>query len=209
MLDALGNTLWVSGQTSNDGVILDNGGNPLVTEFFSPNQQVYQPHYNQANPITRDDQVQIYEELALNPEGQITTSFLALDEIIKNNRLLPKGWSPTGPSAEFTQPIGVNDDPNYSDGSGSSVVRYAIPLSSQLANAASVVATLYYQSIPPYYLRQRGDSASGSDTDRLKNMVCYLNVNGDNSPIPNWRLQIAKASAEFSGRNSAMSKRDR
>lgn len=209
VLDALGNTLWVSGQTSNEGVILDNSGNPLVTEFFAPNQQVYQPHYNQANPITRDDQVQIYEELALNPEGQLTTSFLALDQIVKNNRLLPQGWSATGPSAEFTQPEGVNGDPNYSDGSGSSVVRYAIPLSSQLANAASVVATLYYQSIPPYYLRQRGESASGSDTDRLKNMVCYLNVNGTNSPIPNWRLQIARASAAIPSGNSPTPKPDR
>jgi len=206
VLDALGNTLWVSGQTSTDGVILDNSGNPLVTEFFAPNQQAYQPHHNQANPITRDDQVQIYEELALNPEGQLTTSFLALDQVVKNNRLLPQGWSPTGPSAEFTQPEGVNGDPNYGDGSGSSVVRYAIPLSSQLANAASVVATLYYQSIPPYYLRQRGESASGSDTDRLKNMVCYLNVNGTNSPIPNWRLPIAKASAAISGGNSPVLK---
>jgi hypothetical protein len=199
VLDALGNTLWVSGQTSNDGVILDNAGNPLVTEFFAPNQQAYQPHYNRANPITRDDQVQIYEELALNPEGQLTTSFLALDEVVKNNRLLPQGWSATGPSADMTKPVGVNGDPTYSDGSGSSVVRYAIPLSSQLANAASVVATLYYQSIPPYYLRQRADSASGDDTARLKNMVCYLNVNGTNSPIPNWRLPIAKASAALAG----------
>lgn len=209
VLDAAGNTLWVSGQTSNDGVILDNSGNPLVTEFFAPNQQVYQPHYNQANPITRDDQVQIYEELALSPEGQLTTSFLALDQIVKNNRLLPQGWSATGPSADMTKPVGVNNDPNYSDGSGSSVVRYAIPLSSQLANAASIVATLYYQSIPPYYLRQRGESASGNDTDRLKNMVCYLNVNGNNSPIPNWRLQIAKASAAISGGSSPVPKSNR
>ena len=108
-------------------MILDNAGNPLVTEFFAPSQQVFQPHFNQANPITRDDQVQIYEELALNPEGQLTTSFLALDEIIKNNRLLPQGWSATGPSAEFTKPEGVNGDPNYADGSGSSIVRYPYP----------------------------------------------------------------------------------
>lgn len=202
VLDSLGNTLWVSGQTSKDGVILDNNGNPLVTEFFAPNQQSYQPHYNQSNPITRDDQVEIYEELALNPEGEITTSFLNINQIIKNNRLLPQGWSANGPSAELTEPVGVNGDPNYYDGSGSSVVRYAIPISSQLSNAASVVATLYYQSIPPYYLRQRGESASGSDTARLRNMVCYLNVNGDSSPIPNWRLQIARASATLSAQSS-------
>jgi len=99
----------------------------------------------------------------------------------------------------LSEPVGVNGDPNYSDGSGSSIVRYAVPIGSQLANAASVVATLYYQAIPPYYLRQRGDSASGSDTARLKNMVCYLNVNGNSSPIPNWRLQIAQAGATLSG----------
>lgn len=131
----------------------------------------------------------IYEELALNPEGQITISFLALDEIVKNNHLLPNGWSATGPFADMTKPIGVNNDSNYGDGSGSSVVRYVIPLSSQLANAASVVATLYNQSIPSYYLRRRRESASGSDTDQLKNMVCYLGVNGANSPIPNRRPQ--------------------
>ena len=33
-------------------------------------------------------------------------------------------------------------------------VRYEIPLP---ANAVAVNATLYYQSIPPYYLRQRAD----------------------------------------------------
>jgi len=207
VLDSPGNTLWVSGQTSPDGVILDNSGAPLVTEFFTPNQQVYQPHYNQANPITRDDQVQIYEELAVSPEGDITTSFLNIDEVIKNNRLLPQGWSATGPSSEITKPVGVNGDPNYGDGSGSSTVRYAIPLSSQLANAASVVATLYYQSVPPYYLRQRGESASGSDTDRLKNMVCYLNANGNGSPIPDWRLKIAQTSAAISTGNSSVAKR--
>jgi hypothetical protein len=30
------------------------------------------------NPITPEDQVQIYEELAVNPEGFLTTSFIAL-----------------------------------------------------------------------------------------------------------------------------------
>ena len=78
---------------------------------------------------------------------------------------------------------------------------------SQLANAASVVAMLYYQSVPPYYLRQRGESASGSDTDRLMNMVCYLNANGNGSPIPNWRLKIAQTSAEMSTGNSSVAKR--
>ncbi len=61
----------------------------------------------------------------------------------------------------MTKPIGVKNDSNYGDGSGSSVVRYAIPLSSQLASAASVVATLYNRSIPPYYLRQRGEKCFG------------------------------------------------
>ena len=106
VLDGPGNTLWVSGQTSNDGVILDNSGNPLVTEFFAPNQQAYQPHYNQANPITRDDQVQIYEELALNPEGQLTTSFLALDQDRKKQ-------PPSSEGVERHRPVRRDDETDW------------------------------------------------------------------------------------------------
>jgi hypothetical protein len=189
VLDSAGNILWASGNTSPQGVIVDGSGIPLKTEFFSPEQQEFQAHYWTANPITREDQVQIYEELVHDSSGMLTTSFLSLDQKVKDNRLQPHGWSPTGPFAEETGPVGTGDDPGYRDGSGASTVRCDVSLGARADNAAYVRATLYYQAIPPYYLRQRSEDASGPDTQRLVDFVQALKVEG--MPIESWRLPIA------------------
>ncbi len=105
--------LWASGNTNSEGVIVDNSGNPLVTEFFSPGQQTFQPHFWTDNPITADQQVQIYEELVTDPQGLLTTSFLSLDHKVKDNRIQPEGRSANGPNADITAPVGTGDDPSY------------------------------------------------------------------------------------------------
>jgi len=192
---------WASGEVSPKGIIMDGGGQPLVTETFTPTQQHFQAHYWEKNPITREDQVQIYEELAVNPEGFLTTSFIALDHKVKDNRLQPQGWSPTGPFAEETGPVGTcvtNNvcDPGYQNGSGTNVVRYQIPLTA-CRNAAcvkaatNVSATLYYQTIPHYYLEQRATDATGIDTERLVRFTRDLAV--AKTPVENWVLPIASA----------------
>lgn len=194
VLDTDGNVLWESGATNADGVITDTAGNPLVTEFFSPTQQTSQPHFWTGNPITNDQQVQIYEEMIRDPQGELTTSFLSLDDKFKDNRLLPQGWSSTGPDADITAPEGTGADPTYQGGCGCSVVRYQLPLTGGLANAAKVQATLYYQSIPPYYLRQRAEDGSGADTARLIKFTNELDVD-DYPEISNWKLKIASSGA--------------
>jgi hypothetical protein len=187
VLDAHGKVLWASGNTNSEGVIVDTSGKPLMSEFFSPAQQTYQPHFWSGSPITNDHQVQIYEELVADPQGLLTTSFLSLDHKVKDNRLQPQGMSPTGPNFDLTAPVGVGGDPNYTDESGTSVVRYEIPVPYR---AAIVRATLYYQSIPPYYLRQRATEGQGPDTARLVNFARELDVNRYQE-IRNWKLQIA------------------
>ncbi|HKN01335.1 MAG TPA: hypothetical protein VJX23_12530 [Candidatus Binataceae bacterium] len=191
VLDGAGNVLWASGNTNSDGVIVDNSGNPLVTEFFSPTQQSFQPHFWTGNPITTDSQVQIYEELATDPQGLLTTSFLSLDTKVKDNRLQPQGRSSTGPNAGILAPVGTGSDPSYQGGCGCSVVRYEVPLTGSVANAVAVQATVYYQSIPPYYLRQRSEEGHGPDTARLVNFTSQLNVGSQYPAIANWKLQIA------------------
>jgi len=192
VLDSTGNVLWESGGTNGDGVIVDTAGNPLVTEFFSPTQQTFQPHFWTNNPITSDQQVQIYEAKVLDPQGQLTTSFLALNNKVKDNRIQPKGRSTSGPNADITKPEGTGADPSYQGGCGCSVVRYQVPLTGALTNAAKVRATLYYQSIPPSYLRQRAQDASGPDTARLIKFTNELDVT-KYTEISNWKLKIGSS----------------
>jgi len=195
VLDSAGKELWASGDTSPEGVILGAHRRPLVTEFFSPKQQTFQTHYWTGNPITNQKQVQIYEELVADPEGQLSTSFLSLDHKVKDNRLQPQGWSTAGFMAMETGPVGeAANDPDYTttNSPGSNTVRYDVPLRGKVSRAAVVRATLYYQTIPPYYLRQRSEDASGVDTQRLRFFARNLKVK--RTPIDGWRLLIATVS---------------
>ena len=70
----------------------------------------------------------------------------------------------TGEFLHSTFPEGeAAKDPSYLDGSGTSVVRYEVPLSALPKGIdptkLTMKATLYYQSIPPYYLMQRFEQA--------------------------------------------------
>jgi hypothetical protein len=201
VLNSGGQVVWASGSVAPNsasqplkGLIVDGSGQPLVTETFTPTQQTTQPHFWSANPITRQDQVQIYEELVRNPEGFLSTSFIALNEKAKDNRLQPQGWSSSGANATETGPVGVclpgtnQCDPQYSDGSGSNVVRYIVPVASLDGQPFTIRATLYYQAIPPYYQLQRATDATGDDTQRLQDFVQNLAVEG--TSIPNWALPI-------------------
>ncbi len=191
VLDAGGNVLWESGGTNADGVITDTAGIPLRTEIFSPSQQKFQLHFWTGNPITSDQQVQIYEEKVRDPQGQLTTSFLSLDNKVKDNRIQPVGRSSSGPNADILAPVGTGADPSYQSGCGCSVVRYQPNVA--LTNAAKVQATLYYQSIPPGYLQEREKDADGPDTARLIKYTTELDVN-KYTEISNWKLKIASSS---------------
>ena len=172
--------------------------------------QYFQPHFfwdsqkNTGSAINRQDQVQIYEELNLNIDCAMTTSFLRRDYQLKDNRLLPLGWSRTGPlnpdktpyiPADYlheTFPISVGGDPAYADGSGTSVVRYEVPLSAFTARNVSITATLYYQSIPPHFLRDRFSQApNGPATQRLYYLTSNLQTRG--TSIEDWKFRIASA----------------
>jgi hypothetical protein len=237
VLDAEGRPLWASGRTNARGEIVEGlSERVLPTEFFDfackdpklpPQQcqqsceksfdparcvQLVQPHFfGTQYPITQPDQVQIYEELVKDDDGLLTNSFVRLYEHVKDNRLLPKGWTPDAAFAEFSEPFGrAKEDPGYisrdsaqehrgSDerrgSEGSNTVVYRIPLRGLRSVPASVQTTLHYQTIPPYYLRDRfsilGHGLSDErtrETRRLKYFTDYLNVAG--TPIENWTLSV-------------------
>ena len=178
--------------------------------------QRYQMHHC---VITSETDVQIYEELVRDGNDQFTTSFIHRDEEVKDNRLLPKGWSANGPDVdsptirEFIEatyphldaesPYSNDSDCNdsiFTDGSGSDVVRYRVALPAEVdVNAVTVQATLYSQSIPPYYLRQRFTLAPrGPATQRFYYLASHLDLEG--TPLEDWKLEIASATRRLVGR---------
>ena len=200
--------IWASGMTNGAGVILGGDGKVLPSEFFDTvetpqgQQQAYQPH---RRTITAQDQVQIYEELTQDAQGKFTTSFLYRAHDVKDNRLLPKGWSPNGPSpampsafVQATHPHGVGDDPQYQDGKGSDIVSYRITVPDCFdCRSLKVQATLYSQAWAPYYLRDRfTDIPDGPDGDarrRLFYLTSHLKTDG--TVIEGWKLKIASDEA--------------
>lgn len=218
--DPQGNVVWASGRTNSVGVVVDAAGKPLPTEYLAKDpqtgEQVYEPHYL---AITRQDQVQVYEELTKNPEGNFTTSFLARMETIKDNRLLPKGWTKGGPEGfrafyspdpdqaeealRATHPEGnVLNDKGFLDGTGSDIITYRPTLREGVLEQVkqgrplTVTAALYYQAIPPRYLQDRFTTAQGDNTRRLHFLAIHLNLEGTN--IEGWKLLTGSATARVS-----------
>lgn len=204
-------TFWCSGCTNSAGVILGPDGEPLQTEFLDvvppgAKEALYQPHHQ---TITRQDQVQIYEELTQNAALEFTTSFVHRVHHPKDNRLLPPGWLDPESAAfaakfdnsavtkaflKATSPEGkAMADPNF--GAGTDTTAYVIPLPVGVApEMVRVTATLYYQAFPPYFLRQRFTIApDGPATQRLFYIASRLKTEG--TAIENWKLRVQQASA--------------
>lgn len=191
--------VWSSGRTNAQGVLIGPDGLPLATEFFEPSQNNGQPQYQPHHTvITSGQQVQIYEHLFKDAQHQFTTSFVRGYEMIKDNRLLPKGWSREGRHPELkgeflaaTLPIGAAmEDPKYLDGSGSDETIYRIQIPEGVDPERLVVkATLYYQAIPPYFLKALFEGApDGPATRRLHYLCSNLRLEG--TPIEDWKLRL-------------------
>ena len=86
--------------------------------------------------------MQIYRELAELTDGNFTTSFIRRDQDVKDNRLLPLGWTrKTKPSLNgrflhATYPHGnAKDDPDYKGGKGLNHVQCRIELHADVDTA--------------------------------------------------------------------------
>ena len=206
--DGVDAVVWGSGRTNSLGVIVDGNGMVLPSEFFTEytdpegrRQQHFQPHHQ---VITSQDQVQIYEELIKNADGEFTTSFIRRDETIKDNRLLPIGWTEHGPDPslngkflESTHAFGVHDDPDYVNGTGTDSLTYRIQLPAGVdPSRTTVQATLYYQATPPSYLADRFKAApKGAATQRLYYLASHLDLN--KTPAEDWKLKVGSARARL------------
>jgi len=198
---AAARTIFASGRTDASGRIVGADGKPLPSESFArgaDGHQSYQEHHDERLPISSPAQAQIFEELAQDANHDFTTSFIRRDHIVKDNRILPAGWRLGGVPGvplpkyflEATFPHGrAASDPNFTDGKGRAVVRYAVVLPAGLDAAhLRVKATLYYQSWAPYFIAER---TTGSDpaAQRLRALLDRLQLSG--TALAGWKLRIA------------------
>ena len=79
--DTAGSIVFESGSVATDGRINGNDNDDDVTRF--------EPHYTF---LSTPDQVQIYEAIMLNSDGEVTTVLLRAAAYAKDNRLLPQGF---------------------------------------------------------------------------------------------------------------------
>jgi len=146
LTSAEGEPILRSGAYSEDGRILSQSGEVLDSEkTMGP----VEPHYEL---ITSLDQVQIYEAVMRDASGQPTTMLTTAKGWLKDNRLLPRGYSFEHPEALYTNPVGVEGDEDFRAGGDS--VRYELPLpqGAQLEGAILHVRLLY-QTLGARFMR--------------------------------------------------------
>ena len=131
--DSSGNVLFESGAVSPDGSIAgnDNDADPAT----------YEPHYLS---IDSPEQVQIYEAIMGNTEGQPTTTLLAGAAYLKDNRLIPAGFDKDAVELDIAVHGAAVDDADFD--SAIDRTQYAIALGGA-EGPFTVTAELLYQSI--------------------------------------------------------------
>ncbi len=125
-------------------------------DFSLPDEDPnFEPHYNVVNS---DAQVQIYELVPGDVTGAFTNVLERCDKALKDNRLVPQGFTANDPVYDTTRIAGAavidpdfNRDASGAEGSGADVIHYHIPVKGY-SGTLSVAAKVWYQSLPPKWM---------------------------------------------------------
>ena len=135
--DSRGQVVFASGQFDQEGRITDDGGRVLDSENAGG---PVQPHYSR---IVKSEEVQIYESVMADKNGNVTFTLLRGAGYLKDNRLLPQGWNNQHPDAAAVAPVGLSADNDFLG--GRDVVVYEVPVADN--GPVVISASLHYQSI--------------------------------------------------------------
>ncbi|MBX7184072.1 MAG: cytochrome c family protein [Vicinamibacteria bacterium] len=125
--------------------------------------ELREPHRDRVESAS---QVAIYEMVALDASGKVTTSLASMVAHGKDSRLLPKGWRADGPHAIETRPVGTAGDADFTD--GRDVVTYALALPEGRQGGLTVIARLQYQAVPPAWANALRASATPASRSFLR-----------------------------------------
>ncbi len=169
--DPAGAVVFESGAAQSDGLIAGNNNDTDPAAF--------EPHYL---TITSADQVQIYEAIMQDTEGQVTTTLLKGAGYIKDNRLLPAGFIKGNHLPDVAVHGAALDDPDFVG--GGDLVRYEIDLGGA-GGPFTVQVELLYQSVGYRWAQ----NLAGYDAPEVETFLAYYQA------VPNTPLAIASASA--------------
>lgn len=134
--DQNGNTMFHSGEMSPDFSLPDEDSN-------------FEPHHNTIND---PDHVHIYELVPGDVNGSFTNVLERCHAALKDNRLVPQGFSLTDPAYDTTLIVGAAlDDPDFNLDDGSDVVHYSLT-NDGYTGFLTVTARVWYQSLPPKWM---------------------------------------------------------
>jgi len=129
--DGNGQVVYENGRIQQDGSIVG------VSEDANPDS--YETHYDM---ITSASQVQVYQAVTGNSDGDRTHSLLNASHYLKDNRLMPSGFDKATVSADIAVAGLAVDDQDFID--GGDTVSYQMPLGST-EGPHTVLIELRYQ----------------------------------------------------------------
>jgi hypothetical protein len=125
--------VFESGALSPTGVIHGNDNDADPARF--------EPHYTE---IRSADEVQIYESILVDRQGEVTTGLLSGVRYVKDNRLLPRGFDKNTAGEEIAVHGAAAADPDFLG--GSDLIHYSVDVAA--ARGPLVVeAALWFQAI--------------------------------------------------------------
>jgi hypothetical protein len=157
VIDADGNTLFESGAYESNGSIIGNANDE--------DDSLFEPHYTE---ITESDQVQIYESIMRDTEGNTTTALLLAANYAKDNRLLPSGFEKPAASTDIAVYGLAAEDDDFT-GAGDTI-HYGIKLDAPSA-PLTVKIELLYQSIGYRWAQNLGEQ----DNPQISDFLRYYN----------------------------------
>ncbi len=168
-------------------VITDNNGQEVFRSGGVDNDyrvigenSTYEPHYNMINA---PEQVQIYEMVMADVNGNVTTVLERADDYLKDNRLTPLGFSTqVGGLYDTTKIVGANWDNDFNklngvEGTGSDILHFHVPIQNFNSGDFHVTARLLYQTAPPKYM----DEMFAFDTPEINT---WRNMYLEQGPAP-------------------------
>ena len=138
--DEAGKLLFASGRVNEAGRIVDGAGELLASERVGG---PIEPHHDR---ITSSAEVATFESKMGDAEGRPTHLLTRGTSYLKDDRLLPRGWSPDHKEATRTSPVGTEKDTNFVGGGDR--VTYSVRLGdSSPSGKLSVEVELLYQAL--------------------------------------------------------------